>query len=115
MTTYFVPCVQGAAVGALATLLAAKIRRSMAWHRRGSHENTAPDSSTQRPRLWHDCVIALGDIPAGAPVCFSEGGVIRGNGNGGPSTPKPPFRPASGSGYQPRPHGGTPIPPPNAP
>jgi hypothetical protein len=59
--------------------------------------------------------VELGDIPASALVRFSEGGVIRGNGNGRPSTPKPPFRPASGSGYQPRPHGGTPIPPPNAP
>jgi hypothetical protein len=56
MSDQFASYVQGAAVGALAILLAAKVRRSMAWHRRGSHENTAPDSSTQRPRLWHDCV-----------------------------------------------------------
>ena len=42
MTTYFASYLQGAAVGALVVLLAAKIRRSMAWRRRGSHENPPP-------------------------------------------------------------------------
>ena len=65
-------------------------------------------------------------------VQLDEGRVQRGNGNGGPSTPKPEiiakpqlpggrliiqsalprWRP---DGYQPRPHGGTPNPPPKSP
>jgi hypothetical protein len=113
MATYFVSYLQGAAVGALVILLAAKIRRSMAWRCR--YPWGPPRGSYGLPTGSQVTGIALGDIPAGAPVRFSEGLTIRGNGNGGPSTPKPPFRPASGSGYQPRPHGGTPIPPPNAP
>jgi hypothetical protein len=46
---------------------------------------------------------------------FTEGRTIRGNGNGGPSTPKPPIKPQPNGGYQPRPQRGTPNPPPSEP
>ena len=60
----------------------------------------------------------------GGPTRFDEGQTQRGN--GGPTTPKPPIKPqpAGGhlvregqlwSGYQPRPQGGTPNPPPSEP
>jgi hypothetical protein len=41
------------------------------WRRSFNHENTAPDSSQERPRLWRD-------VQRG-----------QGNGNGGPTTEKP--------------------------
>ena len=57
---------------------------------------------------------------------FTEGPVQRGNGNGGPTTPKPPIKPQPSGGYltreglwlggyQPRPQLGTPNPPPETP
>jgi hypothetical protein len=60
------------------------------------------------------------------PICFDEGQTQRGNGNGGPTTPKPPVKPEPTGGhlvregqlwggYQPRPQGGTPNPPPAEP
>jgi hypothetical protein len=41
------------------------------------------------------------------PIRFDEGQTQRGNGNGGPTTPKPPIKP--------RPQAGTPSPPPSEP
>jgi hypothetical protein len=49
------------------------------------------------------------------PPRFTEGRTIRGNGNGGPSTPKPPIKPQPHGGYQPRPQRGTPNTPPSEP
>jgi hypothetical protein len=46
---------------------------------------------------------------------FMEGRIIRGNGNGGPSTDKPPIKPQPNGSYQPRPQRGTPNPPPSEP
>jgi len=46
---------------------------------------------------------------------FTEGHTIRGNGNGGPGTDKPPIKPQPNGGYQPRPQRGTPNPPPFEP
>ena len=40
---------------------------------------------------------------------------IRGNGNGGPSSAKPPIKPQPHGSYQPRPQRGTPNPPPSEP
>ena len=59
-------------------------------------------------------------------IRFDEGQTQRGNGNGGPSTAQPPIKPEPQGGhliqegrlwggYQPRPQGGTPNPPPEAP
>ena len=65
---------------------------------------------------------------SGELVRMDEGRVQRGNGNGAPATPKPDIipkpQPAGGyliregvpwNGYQPRPQGGTPNPPPRKP
>ena len=65
---------------------------------------------------------------SGELVRMDEGRVQRGNGNGAPATPKPDIipkpQPAGGylireglprGGYQPRPQGGTPNPPPREP
>jgi hypothetical protein len=49
------------------------------------------------------------------PIRFDEGQVQRGNGNGGPTTPKPPIKPQPHGGYQPRPSNRTPNPPPSKP
>ena len=62
------------------------------------------------------------------PLILNEGRTVRGNGNGAPATPKPDIipkpQPAGGyliregppwGGYQPRPQGGTPNPPPREP
>jgi hypothetical protein len=40
------------------------------------------------------------------PPRFTEGRTIRGNGNGGPATDKPPIKPQPHGGYQPRPPAG---------
>jgi hypothetical protein len=90
MNTQLASYLQGAVVGALATLLAAKIRRSMARRRR---HHGGPPRKSQATGIAQVTGIALGDIPVGAPVRFSEGPTIRGNGNGGPSTLKPPISP----------------------
>jgi len=51
--------------------------------------------------------------PPGPGPAFVEGRVQRGQGNGGPTTSKPPIAPG---GYQPRPSGrGNPNPPPSMP
>ncbi len=49
------------------------------------------------------------------PIRFDEGQTQRGNGNGGPTTPKPPIKPQPHGGYQPRPSNRTPNPPPSEP
>ena len=57
---------------------------------------------------------------------FNKGPTQRGNSSGGPTTPKPPIKPQPTGGhlvregrlwggYQPRPQGGTPNPPPSEP
>ena len=71
-----------------------------------------------RPAAWR----------SGELVRMDEGHTQRGNGNGAPATPKPDIipkpQPAGGylireglpwGGYQPRPQGGTPNPPPRKP
>ena len=61
-----------------------------------------------------------------AAIAWEEGRTQRGNGHGGPSTPKPLIKPQPLGGhpiregqtwgsYQPRPQPGTPNPPPKAP
>ena len=66
------------------------------------------------------------DSYSGELVRMDEGRVQRGNGNGGPSTPKPPIKPQPSGGhlirkgqlwggYQPRPQSGTPSAPPESP
>jgi hypothetical protein len=60
-----------------------------------------------RPAAWR----------SGELVRMDEGRVQRGNGNGTPATPKPDIIPKHqlAGGYQPRPQGGTPNPPPREP
>ena len=60
-----------------------------------------------RPAAWR----------SGELVRMDEGRVQRGNGNGAPATPKPDIIPKHqlAGGYQPRPQGGTPNPPPREP
>ena len=81
---------------------AERIYRGAMWRERGSD-------------VWH---------PIGVP--WEEGHTQRGNGHGGPSTPKPPIKPQPSGGhlisegqlwgiYQPRPQSGTPNPPLEAP
>lgn len=64
--------------------------------------------------------------PAGPPVRFDEGQTQRGNGSGGPTTPKPPIKPQPSGGrmidqsgmtigYQPLPRSGRTLPPPRNP
>jgi hypothetical protein len=72
MNTQLASCLQGAAVGALVTLLAAKIRRGMTWRHR-------PPKGPARggyglPIGSQTASIALGDIPAGAPVSITVHG-----------------------------------------
>ena len=60
-----------------------------------------------RPAAWR----------SGELVRMDEGHTQRGNGNGAPATPKPDIipKPQLAGGYQPRPQGGTPNPPPREP
>jgi len=51
------------------------------WRRSFNHENTAPNSSEERPLKFR------------RSIRFDEGRVQRGNGTGGPTTPKPEFPP----------------------
>jgi hypothetical protein len=80
------------------------------WRRSFSHENTNQPSGPPPLKLRRS-----------DPVRMEEGRTQRGNGCGGPTTPKPPIKPQpSGgrmmtAGYQPLPRSGRTTPPPREP
>jgi hypothetical protein len=91
------------------------------WRRSFNHENTNRPSGPPPLKLRRS-------EPEELFIRMDEGRTIRGNGNGGPTTPKPDItpkpQPAGGhliiegrlfGGYQPRPQQGTPNPPPSEP
>jgi len=92
------------------------------WRRSFNHENTNRPSGPPPLRFRRSeppCgggEITLAEWEA-MRTAFVEGRTIRGNGNGGPTTPKPDIIPRGQSpgGYQPRPQQGTPNPPPSEP
>lgn len=108
-------------------------RRSLPRRRGHVYENTAPDSSEQRPRRFRRSE----PDPPEQFIPFDEGRIQRGHGHGGPTTPKPeitpkpqppggrlirddwgpPSRPPATGGYHPVPrlHGETRNPPPDSP
>ena len=84
------------------------------WRRSFSHENTAPNSSEERPRRFRR------SEPDELFIRMDEGRIQRGNGTGGSSTPKPDIIPQGQDpgpvrhisvGYQPRAQGGRTNPP----
>lgn len=91
------------------------------WRRSFSHENTNRPSGPPPLKLRRS-------EPEELFIRMDESRIQRGNGNGGPTTPKPDItpkpQPAGGhlivegrlfGGYQPRPQEGTPNPPPSEP
>jgi hypothetical protein len=77
--------------------------RNPDWRRSFNHENTAPNSSEERPRRFRR------SEPDELFIRVDEGPVQRGNSNGGPTTPKPGITP------KPQPPGGRLIGPSGAP
>ena len=97
------------------------MRREWIWSPPQMAECGGPCWEAQDPRCC-DCGAMWRDVP----IRMDEGQTQRGNGNGGPTTPKPPIKPQPHGGhlvregrlwggYQPRPQGGTPNPPPAEP
>jgi hypothetical protein len=127
-TAWMLGCVCGFFVGV--TVAASQRRpscrelmrdRAPDWRRSFSHENTNRPSGSPPLKLRRS-------EPKELFIRMDEGRTIRGNGNGGPTTPKPNIipkpQPAGGrliiegrlfGGYQPRPQQGTPNPPPSEP
>lgn len=94
---------------------------AIAWQ--AEEAQRAIDTSA-RVRRCAELYAELIDPSMGVP--WQEGHIQRGNGNGGPSSTKPPIKPQPSGGYQiregqiwggyqPRPQSGTPSPPPEAP
>ena len=73
------------------------MRREYLWSPSGMAECGGPCWEAQDPRLCH-CGALWRDVP----IRWDEGQTQRGNGNGGPTTPKPPSKP--------QPHGGRQLP-----
>jgi hypothetical protein len=69
------------------------MRREWVWSPSQMAECGGPCWEAQDPRSC-DCGALWRDVP----LCMDEGQTQRGNGNGGPTTPKPPIKP--------EPHGG---------
>jgi hypothetical protein len=97
------------------------MRREWLWSPSQMAECGGPCWEAQDPRRC-DCGALWRDVP----IRMDEGQTQRGNGHGGPTTPKPPIKPQPHGGhlvregqlwggYQPRPHAGTPSPPPSEP
>ena len=97
------------------------MRRKWLWSPSQMAECGGPCWEAQDP-----CRCDCGALWRDVPISFDEGPTQRGNSNGGPATPKPPAKPQPTGGhliregrlwggYQPRPQGGTPNPPPSEP
>jgi hypothetical protein len=86
------------------------MRREWIWSPSQMAECGGPCWEAQDPRY---CV--CGALWLDVPLRMDEGQSQRGNGNGGPTTPKPPIKPQRHGGYQPRPSNRTPNPPPSEP
>jgi hypothetical protein len=92
------------------------MRREYLWSPTLMAECGGPCWEAQDPRCC-DCGAMWRDVP----ICMDEGSAQRGNGSGGPTTPKPPIKPQPSGGrmmtigYQPLPRSGRTLPPPREP